>query len=296
MAETLNVTIDDLPELGTKAAAVAGIESLLYTALRARAEFSPLQLRYWLDAYYQARFEHEREELEGRLHRNADFYAPECKGGPPGRGGAEGESTLISQPAADSFPLKGEAFKTPITAEDMDRCGELDELRHKTLREAAEKAGLQVEDAPDTSSAAQSAAPGGELPRSGKRSHPGVSPHGEGLKEGDGAVQADPPENESDPGAAETQRKPAKPVGWTDGFEPVEIKAGGAAQAAAFKREVAERLRKLRAGGVTMPQIREEANGAITEDQLLAILESRRVPVAVYRVLAGVLDRFEART
>ena len=86
-----------------------------------------------------------------------------------------------------------------------------------------------------------------------------------------------------------------RPVGWTDDFEPVEVKKGKAAEAAEYKRGVRERFLQLRAGGLTLPQVKKAVEGNISEDQILAILEGRRVPVAAYRVLAAGLDRIEDR-
>ena len=75
------------------------------------------------------------------------------------------------------------------------------------------------------------------------------------------------------------------------GFEPVEIKPGGpAAQAAAEKRRIKERLDALRAAGVSVKQIVKTANGNITEDQVREILDCKRMPIAVYRVLDGALE------
>lgn len=65
---------DQLPELGTRAAAVAGIESLIHTALRAPGPLEPLQLRYWLDAYYQARLNADADPAAEKLGR---FFATE---------------------------------------------------------------------------------------------------------------------------------------------------------------------------------------------------------------------------
>lgn len=87
--------------------------------------------------------------------------------------------------------------------------------------------------------------------------------------------------------------KRQRPVGWTDGFEPVEIKKSGSSEAAAYKREQFERLQKALREGVTMQRIVKAADNNITEDQILGIRECRRVPVAVYRVLAATLDRIE---
>ena len=189
MAETLNVTIDDLPELGTKAAAVAGIESMLYAAIRLREPFSPLQLRYWLDAYYQARLA-----------------------------------------AAGWVPA-----------------------------------------APHQSPAAT------------------ASPQGEAMKEEGGPEAAAETQQTAEP-AAKPQRQ--RPVGWDDGKLPEDPETySGAAAAAKFKREQFDRLQAFLRGGGSMRAIVEETNGGISEDQILGIRECKRVPVAVYRVLAGVLDR-----
>lgn len=66
-----------------------------------------------------------------------------------------------------------------------------------------------------------------------------------------------------------------------------------AADAAVFKRETRERLDRLRKGGLTVARIREAANGAITDDQIMSILECKLMPVNVYRVLAAALDEIE---
>lgn len=78
------------------------------------------------------------------------------------------------------------------------------------------------------------------------------------------------------------------------GFEPVEIKASGpAAQAAAEKRRIKERLDKLRTAGVSVRRIEKAANGNITEDQIRKIIDCEKMPIAVYRVLDGALDTLE---
>ena len=78
------------------------------------------------------------------------------------------------------------------------------------------------------------------------------------------------------------------------GFEPVEIKASGpAAQAAAEKRRIKERLDKLRTAGVSVRRIVKAANGNITEDQIREIIDCKKMPIAVYRVLDGALDTLE---
>ena len=84
---------------------------------------------------------------------------------------------------------------------------------------------------------------------------------------------------------------PLPPPAVFSGFEPVEIKPGGpAAQAAAEKRRIKERLDALRAAGVSVKQIVKTANGNITEDQVREILDCKKMPIAVYRVLDGALE------
>lgn len=74
---------DNLPALGTKAAAVAAIESLIFRAIGSK-DLEPWQLRYWLDAYYQARKAQETEEAEQAAAREREaFLAGLIKNGPP---------------------------------------------------------------------------------------------------------------------------------------------------------------------------------------------------------------------
>lgn len=78
------------------------------------------------------------------------------------------------------------------------------------------------------------------------------------------------------------------------GFEPVEVKhCGAAAQAAVEKRRIKERLDTLRAAGVSVKRITKAANGNITEDQIREIIDCKRMPIAVYRVLDAALDTLE---
>ncbi|MDO4989328.1 MAG: hypothetical protein Q4E45_02370 [Eubacteriales bacterium] len=65
------------------------------------------------------------------------------------------------------------------------------------------------------------------------------------------------------------------------------------ADAAAFKRMVRERMLRLRQGGVNTPMIIKTGNGNLTEGQVLDIIEAKKVPIAVYRVLDGILDLIE---
>lgn len=88
--------VDALPTLGTKAAAVAGVESLIHTALRAPGPLEPERLRYWLDAYYQARRAQEDEEEKG-----AELPAtPEQPDDEEGQTPAAAETQQKPEPAA----------------------------------------------------------------------------------------------------------------------------------------------------------------------------------------------------
>ena len=63
-----------------------------------------------------------------------------------------------------------------------------------------------------------------------------------------------------------------------------------AANAAAEKRRIRERLMQMREAGLSTPQILKAGNGCVTEDQVRAIIDARPVPVAVFRALDGVLE------
>ena len=180
---------DQLPQLGTKAAAVCSVESLIYHALGGEKVVDADMLRYWLDAYYQV-----RRMAEDRPHGEERIATPACA-----------------------------------------------------------------------------------LARNDK-------------EEVQRADESAPPERESAEGKVRQ-----RPVGWTDGSEPFELKRGKAAETAEYKRGVRERFLQLRAGGLTLPQVKKAVEGNISEDQILAILEGKRVPVAAYRVLAAGLDRIEDR-
>ena len=87
---------------------------------------------------------------------------------------------------------------------------------------------------------------------------------------------------------------PLPPPDAFSGFEPVEIKASGpAAQAAAEKRRIKERLDRLRSAGVSVKRIVKAAGGCITEDQIREIIDCQKMPIAVYRVLDGALGQLE---
>lgn len=76
-------------------------------------------------------------------------------------------------------------------------------------------------------------------------------------------------------------------------FEPVAPKRSPQAEAAAFKRAVLARLERALAEGQTSARLVKIANGSITAEQILSIRERKAVPVAVYRVLDAVLDKYE---
>ena len=259
MAETMNGNIDQLPELGTKAAAVAGIESMIHHAIGGNKICTPVQLRYWLDAYYQAR----------KAEEDAQTF--------------EEKSTLLVQGTVeDAVPYK----VTEISEEQMREVVDLHDYLQGVIRKAAKAAGIEIEETD---------------------CHGAAAPRNDSTEEGDGAAVSAPPEQadasdgQEDGGPSGTpapteadERKPKqRPVGWTDGFEAVEVKRSGAAEAAAYKREQFERLQRLRGEGVSTPEILKAAEGNISEDQLRGIMECRRVPVAVYRVLQAALDQVE---
>lgn len=63
-----------------------------------------------------------------------------------------------------------------------------------------------------------------------------------------------------------------------------------AANAAAEKRRIRERLMQMREAGLSTPEILKSGRGSITEDQIRAIIEAKPVPIAVYRALDSVLE------
>ena len=109
----------ELPELGTKAAAVAGIESLIHTALRAPGTLEPERLRYWLDAYYQARRAQEIEAAEqAEARERAEILAGLLKSG-PSRTPAPTEETTPHQSSAATASPQGEAMREEADGADV---------------------------------------------------------------------------------------------------------------------------------------------------------------------------------
>ena len=85
----------------------------------------------------------------------------------------------------------------------------------------------------------------------------------------------------------------AGPPAVPDGGEVSPVPESPAAKAAQEKRRIRERFMQARSNGVTLGAIRKAANGGITEESLRDIIESKPVPVEVYRVLDKALDQME---
>lgn len=99
---------------------------------------------------------------------------------------------------------------------------------------------------------------------------------------------ADPPAGSAD--EADSQGADVAAPEVQDGGEVSPVPESPAAKAAQEKRRIRERFMQARADGITLGAIRKAANGSITEDSLRDIIESKPVPVAVYRVLDKSLD------
>lgn len=102
--------------------------------------------------------------------------------------------------------------------------------------------------------------------------------------------QADAPELSAQP--TDAPAPPAEPEGSPP--EPPTPKPSAAN--AAFKRETRERLLQLRADGLTMARLLEQAHGTVKEGQIRDIIDAHTVPLAVYRKLAKVLDKIQTET
>ena len=99
-------------------------------------------------------------------------------------------------------------------------------------------------------------------------------------------------------GEAVAAPPPSDPPGDLTGFEPVTVNKGGAprgnaSDAPRYKREILARLLRMRKDGLTIAKIVNVSNGSIKEETVLDILDAKRVPIAVYRLLAAVLDKIE---
>ena len=91
---------------------------------------------------------------------------------------------------------------------------------------------------------------------------------------------------------------PVKPTSELEGVEPVAPNKAGAprgntngADAAKFKRETLERLRKMRQDGLTIAQIVSASR--LEDGIILDVLAAKRVPISDYRKLAAALDQIE---
>lgn len=89
---------------------------------------------------------------------------------------------------------------------------------------------------------------------------------------------------------------PEPPLVAPAGFEPVEIKASPAAQAAADKRRIRDRLLRLRQAGLTSPVLLKAAEGCIKEESIVDIINAKPVAIGVYRLLDAVLDSIEKQS
>ena len=103
-------------------------------------------------------------------------------------------------------------------------------------------------------------------------------------------VQALRREQPADPRPLEAD----EPVGIFEQFQPVAPKKSPQGEAAEFKRATYTRLLDARSAGVPVPRIVAMAENNITEDEVRSILAAKQTPIAVYRVLAGALDRLQA--
>ena len=244
---------DQLPELGTKAAAVAGIESMIHHAIGGNKICTPVQLRYWLDAYYQARKAAELQDyytLVDRVHME--------------------DATPHQSPPATASP-QGEAQNAEIQ---VDQFGfERQEGDGAAVSAPPEQADARDGQNPPAAAAAAPFRQGGlEETSSGAAAPP--SPCA-------GKADGEAPKRQRPVGWTDN-KLPTEPAAYS-----------GAAAAAQLKREQFERLQSFLRDGGTMKQIVAAAEGNITEDQILGIRECRRVPVAVYRVLQAALDRIK---
>jgi hypothetical protein len=122
----------------------------------------------------------------------------------------------------------------------------------------------------------------------------------------EGEVKASPPDDgeagkEAPPGGTKTERRREEKflevlesvnagAPFCDGRGSRSYGNHNAANAAAEKRRIRERLMQMRKAGLSTPQILKAGNGCITEEQVRAIINARPVPVAVFRVLDGVLE------
>ena len=83
-----------------------------------------------------------------------------------------------------------------------------------------------------------------------------------------------------------------KPTGGAGKPRPAQVGNAHAADAAAYKREVRDKLLELRKAGVTVGQIGEAGRGTgYTEGDIYAILEGKKIGVTVYRAIDAALGK-----
>ena len=136
----------------------------------------------------------------------------------------------------------------------------------------------------------------------GKGCHANAAAPARNDAENGGPPRASAPTESAKEGGEAEKTAPPPRKSTLSGFEPVAVRNKGGAPkgntngraAAIEKRRIRERLLAMRAAGLTTPAIVKAADGAVTEDSVLAIIEAHPVPVAVYRVLDATLDGIES--
>lgn len=81
---------------------------------------------------------------------------------------------------------------------------------------------------------------------------------------------------------------------WQETLNPPKPEKTGPLSPAQEKRQIRERLEKLRANGLTLAEITKAAAGGLNDSEVLSILEGGKVEMKVYRALAAALDSFES--
>lgn len=109
----------------------------------------------------------------------------------------------------------------------------------------------------------------------------------EGLRREAPAVAED-----GEPTPPREQEAKPKPTGGAGKPRPSQVGNTHGADAAAYKRDVRDRLLDLRKNGVTVGQIAEAGRGTgYTEGDIYAILEGKKIGVTVYRAIDAALGK-----
>lgn len=130
------------------------------------------------------------------------------------------------------------------------------------------------------------------------------------MPEIEGEGKASPPDDgeagkEAPPGGTKTERRREEKfqevlesvnagAPFCDGRGSKSYGNHNAANAAADKRRIRERLMQMRETGLSMPEILKAGRGMITEDSVRAIINARPVPISVYRDLDEILETLAA--